>query len=48
MLGFYVDKEWLLRNNHHGPRLNKYDHTLKLIPSDFQYDGELGANGLTL
>ena len=24
-LGFYLDKQWLLRNNHRGPRLNKYD-----------------------
>ena len=26
-LGFYADKQWLLRNNHRGPRLNKYDLT---------------------
>ena len=24
-LGFYVDKEWLLRNNHRGPSVNKYN-----------------------
>ena len=24
-LGFYVDKEWMLRNNHRGPSVNKYD-----------------------
>ena len=27
MLGLYVDKQWLLRNNYRGPRFNKYDLT---------------------
>ena len=29
-LGFYVNKQWLLLNNHRGPRLNENDHILKL------------------
>ena len=31
-LGFYVDKEWLLCNNHRGSGLNKYNHYNLIFP----------------
>ena len=40
-LGLYVDKQWLLRNNYRGPRLNKYDQNV--IHSQKSVD-KYGAN----